>query len=98
MAYVIQEPCVKCKYGDCVEVCPVSCFYEGENQLYINPTECIDCDACREECPVQAIVTGDDANPEWLKTNAEFAYSEDKRRTKKEDVKHGPNWDAKKAR
>lgn len=97
MAYVVNQACVNCKYGDCVEVCPVSCFYEGPDQVYINPTECIDCDACRETCPVQAITTGDDATPEYTAKNAAFAFSEDLRRTKKEDVKHGSAWDASKA-
>ena len=52
---------MKCKYADCVEVCPVECFYEGDDMLYINPDECIDCDACAPACPVQAIVPEDDA-------------------------------------
>ena len=51
MAYVVAEPCVKCKYTDCVDVCPVDCFTEGENFLAINPDECIDCGACVPECP-----------------------------------------------
>ena len=55
MAYVVADPCVKCKYTDCVAVCPVDCFYEGANSLAINPDECIDCGACEPECPWQAI-------------------------------------------
>ena len=55
MAYVVAEPCLNCKYTDCVTVCPVECFYEAENILYIHPDECIDCGACVPECPVQAI-------------------------------------------
>ena len=55
MAYVVADPCVKCKYTDCVAVCPVDCFYEGKNSLAINPDECIDCGACEPECPVTAI-------------------------------------------
>ena len=51
MTYVVTENCIKCKYMDCVEVCPVDCFYEGENMLVINPDECIDCGACEPECP-----------------------------------------------
>src|SRR5512144_1735011 len=50
MTYVVAEPCIKCKYTDCVDVCPVDCFYEGENFLVINPDECIDCGACVPEC------------------------------------------------
>jgi ferredoxin len=52
-----MEDCIKCKYTDCVEVCPVECFYEGDNMLVINPDECIDCDLCVEECPIEAIVS-----------------------------------------
>ncbi len=55
MAFVIAEPCVKCKYTDCVEVCPVDCFYEGAVSLAINPDECIDCGACEPLCPTKAI-------------------------------------------
>ena len=55
MPYVVTEPCIKCKYTDCVDVCPVDCFTEGENFLAINPDECIDCGACVPECPTEAI-------------------------------------------
>jgi ferredoxin len=97
MSYVIQEPCVKCKYGDCVEVCPVNCFYEGDDMLFINPDECIDCDACRETCPVEAIVRGEDADDVWVQKAADFEYAEETRREAKEDVAHGPDWDPDKA-
>lgn len=60
MAHVVCEPCVDCKYTDCVVVCPVECFHEGEKMLYINPDECIDCDACAPECPVEAIFSEDE--------------------------------------
>lgn len=60
MTFVITEQCVKCKYTDCVEVCPVDCFYEGPNFLVIHPDECIDCALCEPECPVDAIVSEDD--------------------------------------
>lgn len=56
MAYLVTENCIKCKHMDCVDVCPVDCFYEGENMLVINPLECIDCGVCEPECPVDAIV------------------------------------------
>jgi len=55
MTYVVVESCIKCKYMDCVEVCPVDCFYEGENMLVIHPDECIDCGVCEPECPIEAI-------------------------------------------
>jgi len=91
--FVVQAACVNCKYGDCVDVCPVECFYEGDDMLYINPDECIDCTACEPVCPVSAIVPEDQATQEWIDKNANFAYDEDKRVSKKEDVTHGPNWD-----
>ena len=56
MTYIVGDACVKCKYTDCVSVCPVDCFYEGENMLVINPDECIDCGVCEPECPVDAII------------------------------------------
>jgi ferredoxin len=56
MTYVVTDNCIKCKYMDCVEVCPVDCFYEGENMLVIHPDECIDCGVCEPECPALAIV------------------------------------------
>ena len=92
MAYVVGEACVKCKYGDCVEVCPVDCFFEGEDMLYINPDECIDCDACVPECPVDAITSEADAEQKWIDINANFNYEEDARRTSKDDVTHGENY------
>lgn len=60
MTYVVLESCIKCKYTDCVEVCPVDCFHEGPNMLAIDPEECIDCSLCVPECPVDAIVAEDD--------------------------------------
>ena len=55
MTYVVDDNCIRCKIMDCVEVCPVDCFYEGENMLVIHPDECIDCGVCVPECPVDAI-------------------------------------------
>ncbi len=74
--YVVTEPCFGCKYTDCVVVCPVDCFYEGESMLYINPDECIDCEACVPECPVEAIYSDDSVPDEWvdyIKLNEEMA-------------------------
>jgi len=65
MTYVVTEYCDGCKYTDCVEVCPVDCFHEGPNMLYINPEECIDCNACVEECPVEAIYADADVPEKW---------------------------------
>jgi len=75
MTYVVKDACIKCKYMDCVEVCPVDCFYEGANMLVIHPEECIDCGVCEPECPVDAIVpdTEDDDDGKWLEVNTKFA-------------------------
>ena len=60
MTYVVTESCIKCKYTDCVEVCPVDCFYEGPEFLVIDPEECIDCGLCEPECPIEAIKADDE--------------------------------------
>lgn len=76
MTFVVTESCIKCKYTDCVEVCPVDCFYEGPNFLVIHPDECIDCALCEPECPVDAIKSEDDlteAEQAYLPLNAELA-------------------------
>ncbi len=76
MAYVVTEPCIKCKYTDCVEVCPVNCFYEGANFLVIHPDECIDCGACEPVCPTKAIFPESDLPgeyKEYKELNAKFA-------------------------
>jgi ferredoxin len=74
MTYVVTEACIKCKYTDCVEVCPVDCLYEGDNMLVIHPEECIDCGVCEPECPADAIKPGTELGLEkWLALNAKFA-------------------------
>ena len=76
MAYVITESCIKCKYTDCVDVCPVDCFREGPNMLVIDPDECIDCTLCVAECPVEAIFAEDDVpdnQRQYIKINAELS-------------------------
>jgi NAD-dependent dihydropyrimidine dehydrogenase PreA subunit len=65
MPYIIVEPCINVKDRSCVDVCPVDCIYEGEDQLYIHPDECIDCGACEPECPVTAIFPEEDVPPQW---------------------------------
>ena len=74
MTYIVNESCIRCKIMDCVEVCPVDCFYEGENMLVIHPDECIDCGVCVPECPVDAIKPDTDPGlEEWLSLNAKYA-------------------------
>jgi ferredoxin len=76
MTYVVTESCIKCKYTDCVDVCPVDCFHEGPNMLVIDPDECIDCTLCVAECPVEAIFAEDDVptdQRDYTALNAELA-------------------------
>ena len=74
MTFVVTDICVNCKYTDCVEVCPVDCFYEGENMLVIHPYECIDCGVCEPECPIDAIVPDMDEKAEaFLELNRKYS-------------------------
>ncbi len=73
MAYIVTENCIRCKHQECVEVCPVDCFYEGENFVVINPYECIDCGVCEHECPVNAIVAHTETGREWIDINIKYA-------------------------
>jgi len=70
MTYIVNDNCIACKYTDCVEVCPVDCFYEGENMLVIHPDECIDCGVCDPECPADAIRPDTEPDMEkWVEFN-----------------------------
>ena len=74
MTYIVNDACIKCKLQDCIEVCPVDCFYEGENMLVIHPDECIDCGVCEPECPIEAIAPDTDEGAEaWVEHNREFS-------------------------
>ena len=76
MTYVVTQNCIRCKYTDCVEVCPVDCFYAGENFLVIHPDECIDCGLCEPECPAEAIFLDDDVPEDqqiFIEINAQLA-------------------------
>ena len=94
--YVVCAPCRDCKYTDCVTVCPVDCFYQDENMLYIDPLECIDCGACVPECPVEAIYRESEVPSQWteyIQLNADRvrALKETGHITEKQDAKEGPD-------
>lgn len=96
MTFVVTEQCIKCKYTDCVEVCPVDCFYEGPNMLVINPDECIDCALCEPECPVKAIVSEDDlqdSQKDFLELNARLAKKWPNLTTKKDAPSDAKAWE-----
>jgi ferredoxin len=74
MTYVVTENCIRCRYMDCVEVCPVNCFYAGENMLVISPSECIDCGVCEPECPAGAILPENVPEAQkWVALNEEYS-------------------------
>ncbi len=74
MPFIVNQNCIKCKYTDCVEVCPVDCFHEGPNFLTIDPEECIDCTLCEPECPAEAILPDTESGLEqWLELNAKYS-------------------------
>ncbi|PZP38855.1 MAG: hypothetical protein DI585_06100 [Pseudomonas fluorescens] len=76
MPFVVTGKCIKCRYTDCAEVCPVSCFYEGENMLVINPDECIDCGVCEPECPIEAIKSDEELTSgerHWADLNQRYS-------------------------
>lgn len=97
MTYVVTENCIKCKFTDCVEVCPVDCFYEGENFLVIHPDECIDCGVCEPECPADAIRPDTEPDLEnWLELNTKYADIWPNITMKKEQMSDAEDWDGKK--
>jgi len=98
MTFVVTENCIKCKYTDCVEVCPVDCFHEGPNFLVIDPEECIDCTLCEPECPAEAIYAEDDLPPDqasFVAINAELAKKWPVLTEKKEPAPEAKDWDGK---
>lgn len=98
MTFVVTENCIKCKYTDCVEVCPVDCFHEGPNFLVIDPDECIDCTLCEPECPVDAIVSEDDVPEDqkaFIKLNAELAGAWPALTSKKPAPRDAKEWENK---
>jgi ferredoxin len=94
MTYVVTDNCIKCKYTDCVEVCPVDCFYEGENMLVIHPDECIDCGVCEPECPADAIKPDTESGlDKWLKLNADYASKWPNITVKKDELPDAKEFD-----
>ena len=95
MACVVTEQCIRCKLTDCVEVCPVDCFYEGPNYLVINPDECIDCALCEPECPVNAIMSEDDLSQEqkmFVDLNRELSQTWPNITAKKDALADSDQW------
>ena len=95
MAFVVTEQCIRCKLTDCVEVCPVDCFYEGPNYLVINPDECIDCALCEPECPVNAIMSEDDLSQEqkiFVDLNRELSQTWPNITAKKDALADSDQW------
>lgn len=98
MAYVVTDNCIRCKYTDCVEVCPVDCFHEGPNFLVIDPEECIDCTLCVPECPIDAIYAEDDVPndmTDYIALNAELAKEWPVIFEKKEGLPDAVEWENK---
>ena len=96
MAFVVTDNCIMCKYTDCVEVCPVDCFYEGPNFLVIDPDECIDCALCEPECPAEAIFEEDDVpadQKQFIELNAELAQQWENIVEKKDPLSEAEKWD-----
>lgn len=97
MTYVVAEACIKCKYTDCVDVCPVDCFREGPNFLVIDPNECIDCTLCVAECPAEAIYAEDSlpaGQERYIQLNAELANIWPLLTTKKDALEDADKWKA----
>jgi ferredoxin len=98
MTYLVTENCIKCKHTDCVEVCPVDCFYEGPNFLAINPDECIDCGVCLPECPIDAIVEDNSLDhdvPFWVDLNKRLSAKWPNISKKKPALPDAEEWNGK---
>jgi len=97
VTYLVTDNCVKCKHTDCVSVCPVDCFYEGEDTLVINPDECIDCGVCVPECPVDAIVADVDLPPPeqiiWMERNSKYSKVWPNITEQKDPLPDAEDWD-----
>ena len=103
MTFVVTENCIKCKFTDCVDVCPVDCFHEGPNYLVIDPDECIDCTLCEPECPAEAIHAEDElpeGQEQFLELNAELSKIwptiTDVQKLEDDQLKEAEEWNGKK--
>ena len=93
MTYVVTEACIKCKFTDCVDVCPVDCFYEGANMLIIHPEECIDCGVCEPECPAEAILPDTESGAEqWAELAERFLGTWPNITAKKDPLPDAEEW------
>ena len=95
MTYIVKDECIKCKLTDCVEVCPVDCFYEGPNMLVINPDECIDCALCEPECPIDAIFSEDEVPEDqivYIELNAELSLEWPNITEQKDPLEDSDKW------
>lgn len=97
MTHLVTEACIRCKYTDCVDVCPVDCFYEGASMLVIDPDECIDCGICIPECPIDAIITDENAAHDptlvfWLALNQRYAKQWPRITKKKAPLPDAEHW------
>lgn len=96
MTFIVTEACIKCKFTDCVDVCPVDCFYEGANMLIIDPDECIDCGVCEPECPAEAILPDTEAGAEtWVELARTHRAAWPNITTKKEPAADAEDWNGK---
>lgn len=98
MTFLVTDNCIKCKYTDCVSVCPVDCFYEGPNFLVINPDECIDCSVCVPACPANAIIADNDSTenvPFWLELNTRLSKKWPNIISKKDSLPDAEQWNGK---
>ena len=93
MTYVVTDNCVKCKYTDCVEVCPVDCFFEGDNMLVIDPDLCIDCGVCVPECPAEAIFPESEKLSDWVTINRKLSKEWDNITEKKNPLPDADKFD-----
>ncbi len=93
MTFAVTEDCIRCKYTDCVEVCPVDCFYEGETMLVIHPDECIDCGVCEPECPAEAIIADtEEGSDKWVELNRKYSQIWPNITEQKDPLENADDW------